>query len=307
MRWKATNPAGPWTPINVEVYSRNQPSETPNSFKGQVADPCLIEVNGTTFIYYTASTDGTLGTTYTVNGATAAKTLSQIVQTYEGVQNVPLSGDPALNLNMLASDNFNRADGGLGSNWTKLNDGTFVTAQIISNQVTSSVAGSSCDSFYNAIVWPNDQWAQVTITTSLAVSFVGVCLRVTAGGNAYRCYWNGTAGSSGSWFIQKKIATVFTTVATGTATFNVGDTLLGAVSGPTLTIYKNGVLLGTGTDAIITSGSPGILVVPITATTNAFIDDWSGGAFQDAPILGNGTRIGFINALSNPLFQLNKL
>lgn len=282
MRWRSNSPGGPWTPLNVITYSRTDASEAPNSANGQVADPCVISALGNCYLYYSASTNGSLGTTYTVNAAIASATsLAQLVATFEGVQNVPISANPGLNLQTLASDSFNRADGGLGTNWTLLNAAGFTAAQISSQKVTGSVAGNNDDSWYNAITWPNDQWGQVTINTCLASSFVGVSLRQTAGGNVYRFYWNGTAGNPGTWNIQKKVATTFTTLSSGSLTLNVGDTLLAAVVGVNLYFYWNGLLIGTASDAAISSGNAGLLAIPVTSTANTAISNWSGGIFKN--------------------------
>lgn len=315
MRWKATNPAGPWTALGVETYSRNAPaSEGPSTPNGQVADPCIISALGNCYLFYTASSNGSSGTTYTVNAAIApSTTLAQLVTTFEGVQNIPISSNPGLNLQVLASDDFNRPDGSLGANWTLLNFTNFVPAQIVSHKVTSTAAGGNCDSWYNAIAWPNDQWSQVTVNTCLASSFVGISLRQVSAGSsstAYRIYWNGTTGSSGTWNIQRLQFGTFTTLASGSLTLNIGDTLLGAVVGSNILLYWNRLLIAVISDSALTSGNAGLLVIPVTTISNAAISAWSGGSFQNAPLIpgaGGNTTTSNVQQLTGAMYQLNQM
>lgn len=289
MRWVSNSPRGPWIPLNTQTYSRNDiETEGVDVLGGQVADPCVIEVDGTTYLYYTATPSGDSGQGYVVNCATAAMSIADLVATFEGVQNVPISGDPSLNLDMLASDLFNRADGSLGANWTKLNNGLFVPAQIISDEATSSSAGANCDSWYNAISWPDDQWSQITIKECLASSFVGLDLRSTNDGNSYRFYWTGVLGTPGSYSIQKLFGGNFSELLPGGISFsglivNQGDSLLAVAQGSNLYLYLNGVLVAKAIDSDISAGSAGFLAAPLGDVSNALLDNWSGGGFKNAP------------------------
>lgn len=292
MRVKSTSPSGPWTAINSIPYGRTLASEEPNSFKGQVADPCIIEALGNVYLYYTASVDGTTGSTYTVNCATiTGSSIAALVGTHEGVQNVPISGKPSLNLNVLASDNFTRSNANpVGGNWNlRFYGASYAPAQIVSNTLEGTVAGSNSDSYWNALNWADNQWSKVTVGACSAVSFVGIVLRASlnnATDSAYRLYWTGSTGSSGTLTLQKAVSGSYTTLKTATITLNVGDTLLGVAIGSTLMFFWNDLLIFVVTDTALTSGAPGFLISPTTSTSNAQLTAWSGGNFMNPPNYG---------------------
>jgi hypothetical protein len=293
MRFSASSPAGPWTALTTAFpFMRTQASEGVNTIDGQVADPCIIQVtlpggSPAVYLYYSATAEGQSGDNYTVNCAIASVPYSSLAQGYEGVQNFPLSGDPSLNLSVLASDNFQRANANpIGGNWSPLSTtGSWAAAQLLSDLVTGTTLGDGCDSYWNALSWANDQWSMVTVHTNTA-SYVGCGVRYNTSGTqtGYRLFWNGAAlGSSGTLTLQKVISGGFTSIGTLTLTMNVGDTLLLCAIGTQLLAYWNGLLLMAYTDSAIASGAPGFVVVAETAVTNAGISAWSGGTFQNAP------------------------
>lgn len=290
LRWSASNPAGPWTPLSNIAYSRTIVSEGQNSRLGQVADPSLVEVNGSTYIYYSATSDGTASNLYQINVGKAPLTMAQLVQTFEGVVNVPVSGNPTLNLQTLASDNFLRVDANpIGGNWSPLSTtSNFGTAQILSGKAASSAIGKNSDSWWNALPWAPDQWSQAVVSSCSAASFVGINLRNNTANaiSAYRVYWTGALGTSGTWAIQSIIAGVGTNLASGSLTLNAGDAMMATVIGTTLCFYLNGILVGIAagnTDQV--SGPPGFLLNPATAVVNAEITSWTGGSFAASPII----------------------
>jgi len=186
----------------------------------------------------------------------------------------------------LVTDNFNRADSNpLDGNWTQLaSGGGFGPAQLVSNAVEGATAGVNADSWNNGISWPNDQWAQVTVT-ALNNSFIGVSLRQSLIGaqTAYRfVYGQGSTGGSVPYIIQKAVAASFSTLKSGSSTLNNGDVISAEAIGTTLNLYVNGSLIDTTTDGAITSGAGGFMIAPITSAANAILDDFSGGGFTSA-------------------------
>jgi hypothetical protein len=303
LRWSAPSAAGPWTPLGNITLPRTQTSEGVNSAIGQVADPTMVAATGNLYFYFTASTNGGSGDNYTINCAIASSmTLTQLVETYEGVQDIPLSGDPGLNLSNLATDNFSRANANpIGGNWTPVATGSFAggtwtTGQIVSDAFESSAVSEDPDSFYNAITWPADQWAAAVAITSSANSYLGLDLRASASTSVYRFYWTSSSGlgHSGTWTFQAVKSGVSKPVtATGTMTINASDALIFCVAGDTLSLFQNGTLIGVGVDSAspISSGSAGLLVVPVTSTANAALDNWSGGSVVN-PTLALGNQAG---------------
>lgn len=306
-RWSSSSPAGPWVLVsngNASTFYRTLSSEGVNTFQGQVADQSLLDDGlGNLWIYYTASTSCLSGSSYTINAAEApSTTFTRIGSSYEGVYNVPISGNPSLNFNVLASDTFTRANANpIGGNWSPVSTSgspyNFKAAQLVSDAVEGTVAGASSDSYWNALSWNADQWATTTVGTLSASSYVGVSLRCSTSGaqTAYRLYWGGNTGSSGTWYIQPFVAgTAETSLSSGTLTVSTGDTLTLAIIGYNLYFYWNGILVSAvlDTNSYIATGAAGFMISPTTAVGNATITGWSGGTFQNAPSFANATQIG---------------
>lgn len=76
-----------WTknPAGYDTLHRAATDEGATSALGQTADPCLLEVNGVTYLYYAGATDGTAATGHQqIKLATARMTLEQLITTSEG-------------------------------------------------------------------------------------------------------------------------------------------------------------------------------------------------------------------------------
>lgn len=170
------------------------------------------------------------------------------------------------------SDDFNRANGSLGVNWTDSSDGGL---SITSNVVAGAGTGLTVADTRTAETYTSDQYSQVEITaTQLSGGdWIGPAVRMQNNGqNLYVgfYYWNnGTpelqmfARNGGSWQLL--------------GSYNCGPLSAGTVLkmeavGNTLAMYENGVLRITSTDSNYTGGSPGI--VSYGAGT---VDNWSGG------------------------------
>ena len=95
-------------------------------------------------------------------------------------------------------DDFNRADGGLGPNWTNSPAFTAGTLGIVNNAVVATGAVWRM-AFWNATAAPNDQYASAVLT---AGSFPGVLVRHQPGVSSfYFCFRNSTAGG-GVWLYR---------------------------------------------------------------------------------------------------------
>src|SRR5258706_15349789 len=80
------------------------------------------------------------------------------------------------------SDDFNRADGGLGPNWTAISDG----AMSISSQAVIGTAGAQTGDIRTAGSYPSDQFSAGTVTSTQLTGGQGIG---AAGGG-----WCGGAG-----------------------------------------------------------------------------------------------------------------
>lgn len=191
-----------------------------------------------------------------------------------------LLGSSVLFGKVLASDDFNRANGGLpGANWTLITGSD--TPNISSNQVIDSNTGNGNDAnaFYSSITWPNDQYSKAVATTLVSQSVPGVVTRADTG--AARTYLFGffdTPGASANHTIYKNVSNVLTLIETGGGvTFNNGDTLELRSQGTIHTIMRNGAKIANANDAAIASGAAGLSVVALTTGGTGVIDSWEGG------------------------------
>jgi hypothetical protein len=301
MRWSSPTASGPWTQLavsgsQVATYYAATPADFASlASNNQLGDPSMVVANGNIYQYYDVGTGGGEGK---VNQAVATGiTPTQLVAGYEGVVGAPISGAPQLNLVTLASDNFQRANGSLGSNWTPISTtGVFAAGQIISHEATTNTQNNA-DSFWNALTWANDQWSMITAGITSATSDIGANARMNTSGvvTEYRTQWGGGAlGTSQSWLIRSVVAGTATTILTGTAlTVSLGDTLMVVPNGTTLLFYYNGICLGAVVDSTVTSGAAGMELFSVTNPANVGISAWSGGNFQAAPPIpstsGNGS------------------
>ena len=90
-----------------------------------------------------------------------------------------------------ASDDFNRADGGLGPNWTAISDG----GMAISSQQVVGTVGAITGDIRTAESYASDQYSEVEVTSTQLTGgqWVGPAVRLQNGGqNGYLgiYYWN---------------------------------------------------------------------------------------------------------------------
>ena len=170
-----------------------------------------------------------------------------------------------------ASDNFNRADGALGPNWTAISDG----AMAISSQAVIGTAGVTTGDIWTAATFASDQYSQIQVTSTplSGGQWVAAAVRVQAGGqNAYAglYYWNFGSPelmlfkrSGGAW------AQLGSTYSSGVLA--AGTQLEVSAVGSTISFLQNGVQRIAVTDSSFTGGAPGIM-----AYGNSTADNWTG-------------------------------
>jgi hypothetical protein len=187
---------------------------------------------------------------------------------------------------VLASDDFNRADSptlsGVGTPWIRAQsvDNTF---QIISNQCAPQIANADSSCVYATVTWPDDQYSQATISNGGGGGVgtgPGLIVRGTtglpAGGTFYRLICDTTAGGAR---VSKVVVGVTTHLGSDIAgAWANGDVAKFEAIGTLLSVYRNGVLVGTKTDSAITSGAAGLFYGE-TVTTPRW-DNWSAGSID---------------------------
>ena len=185
----------------------------------------------------------------------------------------------------LAADNFDRADGGLGANWTTVTG--FSAPAIRTNVVEdNAVGGAASIALRTAEAFPDDQYAQLTVKAAVTSNgrVVAATLRgVTTARTHYECQVAGPLGATATLTTVRYNAGAGTTLAGGTAIYTVAanDVLYCEIIGSTITLKINGTtILGPTVDGTpITSGDPGILLFVSAGTTaDAQLDDFSAGS-----------------------------
>ncbi len=187
----------------------------------------------------------------------------------------------------LASDNFNRANGGLGANYTIVPGKAALT--IVSNAVELTSTAADGGDIYTGISWPNDQWSQVTLNVmNYADNAIDVVVRCSNSvATWYVAYIGGPFGSSATYAIARVVTGTRTFIQTITThTFSANDVIRLAVQSTTLTLYQNGAQIWTGTDANISSGYPGFILGSNAETvSDTIMGPWAGGNFAAAGTL----------------------
>ncbi len=189
-----------------------------------------------------------------------------------------------------ASDDFNRANGAVGGNWTDYNEGGLA----IKSQAAAVTSSSYSGDIRTAEAYSSDQYSAIQITsTQLAGGqWIGPAVRVQNGGqNEYLglYFWNNGnpelmlfKRSSGTW------AQLGSSYYGGA--LPAGTTLELSVTGPTLTFMQDGVPRITASDGSLTGGTPGIM-----AYGTGQVDNWSGGNLAAGPSYMVGGTVSGLN------------
>lgn len=177
-------------------------------------------------------------------------------------------------MSLPATDNFNRADGGVGANWTAIRSGGH---EIVSNQCKGVTASDYNISIWNADAFDPDHYSQALVVTQTAYS--GLIVRGDVGSNCYLWFWN--LGVTGA--LYRIDGGSFTSLQTGiTAPANALIAKMTA-EGSDIKVYVNGVQEGsTEIDATYPTGAAGIFQY---GDVGALLDDWEGGNLA-APLSG---------------------
>lgn len=183
-----------------------------------------------------------------------------------------------------ATDDFNRADGGLGSDWTALNGTTFPALAIVSNQVRAGTGGANRNGGYYSTVQPRSaQYAKITLRDNLSTGDeAGLLLRCrnyTGGFDVYRFSMIGGATATAQIDRITNAASVTLKQILSLSNPVSGDVLMFTAEGNSLIGYVNGApVIAIGTDATWHSGYAGILILSNTGNVaNLDLDDFEMG------------------------------
>ena len=228
------------------------------------------------------------GTSYNDTALAAGSTYSYRVRATDPAQNLSQYSGVASTTTpagIAVSDNFNRANGGLGLNWAKPVPASEQTLVIANNQVTPDIENAHCYAYWTRDTFSQDQYSQVRMSN--VGPWNGVIARAQSaidrfyiafvfGANDYRIYLR----KDGLYYSLK----------TGTTeTWLVGDIIGLEAAGfnpVQLTLLRNGnpVLTYTDTTENLVGGGPGIGIFSPSGD-NLAIDDWEGGNLGTLGIL----------------------
>lgn len=188
---------------------------------------------------------------------------------------------------LIVSDNFNRVDGNIGSDWLYIRETSWQVdpPKINGNKVIAAATGAH----YQVTCWngagtfANDQYAKATVgalshqTSAYRCGVVARCSAdtdVNADFYAYNLYADGNGTYTTVLF--KMVNGVSTMLNSASVAWVDGDTIEIEVEGTTVRGLKNGVVMVTAAGQTdLTTGKPGLLVAGDSILPN--LDDWEGG------------------------------
>lgn len=219
----------------------------------------------------------TTGTFQVTTSSVQVVTPAMILATYNGNASTRQMVAPVVTagggMQLFASDNFNRGNGGLGANWSTLFSSA-VAPVIQSGQVQSNW-GRAEALYYGGIDWPADQYAEAEITAQSGGS-VGPAVRMTSNGTFYAGTIGGFGRGTASAYILLGTNQGLSLVAsTGNATVLPNDLIQLSAQGTTLTLtdVTNSTVLLTATDSTVSVGYPGFYI----GGTGTTLTNWSAG------------------------------
>ena len=191
-----------------------------------------------------------------------------------------------------ASDDFNRADGGLGGGWAAMNDGGL---SVVSQRVVGA-AGTAGDIRVGES-YGGDQYSQVEVTSTQLSGgqWVGPSVRSQNGGQDTYLgiyFWN---NGTPQLRLYKRTAGTFTQLG---ASYNSGPLPAGtkltlSAVGSTISFQQNGTTRIAVTDSTLTGGAPGLMTFGA-----AVADNWAGGTGSPPPPPSTYSVGGTVSGLS---------
>jgi hypothetical protein len=172
-------------------------------------------------------------------------------------------------------DNFDRADGGLGSNWTiRMGDNMAIEDGEV---VTNGVDAEDQMAVWNADVLGNDQFSRWTVRSSQHGNlYPGLIVRGNMSGNLNCYFYNSSMnGNNGiAKFVDNDYSRLGDELFT---TWNNEDIMELRAVGNVVSIWKNGVMVASREDSTFASGAPGIAQNALGSEHTLKCDSWVGG------------------------------
>jgi Putative esterase len=187
----------------------------------------------------------------------------------------PPLAQQALAQTVTVSDNFDRADGTLGANWTSLPEGGLALS---SGQAAGGAAGQYSGSYRSAESFSANQYSEIEITatpfSSSTHQWIGASVRNNANGDLYTgIYWNNLGGTP-VLRLYKRVSGSFTQLGPeyASGTLPAGAKLRVIAANNQVSLLLNGIVKISVFDGDLGFGAPGIM-----AYDAAKADNWSAG------------------------------
>ena len=178
------------------------------------------------------------------------------------------------------SDNFNRADGPLGSNWTTV-PGTSAP-KIVSDILRAGTPGALNSAYWSASTFSNDQFAQASLPNSSGTQYgPGIAVRLS-GSKGYFLWYGNSSNTVSLWRMDSSSSWTQLAQSPSLTLSPSSDVWKIQAVGSTISGYQNGNLVVQATDTNIKSGSPGVWMY----YSSNQLDNWSGGNVTTYPIGG---------------------
>jgi hypothetical protein len=178
-----------------------------------------------------------------------------------------------VNAEVVASDDFDRAEGGLGSEWTAIAGG----GMMISSQAVTGVAGVTTGDISTAVSYPRNQYSQIEVTSAQLTGkeWIGSAVRVHDDGqDGYVGIYRWNSGNP-QLRLYKRSARKWTQLGNS---YDVGRLAAGTqlevvAVNDAVSLLENRIVRISVSDPSFADGAAGIM-----AYGDAAADNWSGGA-----------------------------
>jgi hypothetical protein len=196
------------------------------------------------------------------------------------------------------SDNFDRPNGSLGTNWGSIPESQ-CDVVIVNDQAGADQVYAECFAYWQANTFSDNQYSQATIPQ--IDSFLDACVNVRSD-SSDRFYVGEVTGPNAYDLLARWDGNWYVLASGSAATWQDGDTLRLEVTGSAdpikLTLYRNGspvlttyVGASAGTPYVRTGGNPG-LGFGSQNGGNLTLDNWEGGDLDSMRLVitGSGTQ-----------------
>lgn len=178
------------------------------------------------------------------------------------------------------TDNFNRSDGGVGSNWSQVYVGWVISSNRIVNTAVSAPFPGVIG--YVSALSSADQYSQIDVIDGPgAASDTGPLFRGNAAHST--AYLFALDGDGTNIRLYKIVSAVFTELGNAGSAFSTPDTARGYASGTTIRGYINGVSALSLTDSAIDGSTVGGKYVGIYGeAATSIADNFAAGDLSEA-------------------------